>query len=121
VRFWRARINQAYHTTSIMCSPRMVPDQHRLCGSLNLNLRQHVAAIGRRVTALWKGEDGLRQQLVLFQVDHNCVLPYARICVPLPQPEPTNGTNSTTKWRPCISAMSVGLMDRIWTLREVPL
>src|SRR4029450_8940552 len=33
---------------------------------LNLSLRQHVAAIGRRVSTLCKGEDGLRQQLALY-------------------------------------------------------
>jgi IS1 family transposase len=41
---------------------------------LNLSTRQHVAAVGRRVTTLCKGEDGLRQQVVLFQVyDHFCL------------------------------------------------
>jgi hypothetical protein len=38
---------------------------------LNLDLRQHVAAIGRRVNTLCKHEAGLRQQLVLFQAYHN--------------------------------------------------
>ena len=38
---------------------------------LNLSIRQHVAAVGRRVTTLCKGEDGLRQQVVLFQVYDN--------------------------------------------------
>jgi hypothetical protein len=32
---------------------------------LNLTIRQHVAAVGRRVTTLCKHDDGLRQQLVL--------------------------------------------------------
>ena len=32
---------------------------------INLTLRQHVAAVGRRVSTLCKGEDGLRQQLAL--------------------------------------------------------
>jgi IS1 family transposase len=32
---------------------------------LNLSLRQHVAAIGRRVTTLCKDEDGVRQQLAV--------------------------------------------------------
>src|SRR6059058_4706142 len=41
---------------------------------LNLSLRQHVAAIGRRVSTLCKGEDGLRQQLALFQTYHNFCL-----------------------------------------------
>ena len=37
---------------------------------LNLSLRQRVAAIGRRSATPWKSEDGLRQQLALFQVYH---------------------------------------------------
>jgi len=32
---------------------------------LNLSIRQHVAAVGRRVTTLCKHEAGLRQQLML--------------------------------------------------------
>jgi hypothetical protein len=38
---------------------------------LNLAIRQRVAAVGRRVTTLCKGEDGLRHQLVLFHAYHN--------------------------------------------------
>ena len=38
---------------------------------LNLSMRQHVAAIGRRVTMLCKHEDGLRQQLALYHVYYN--------------------------------------------------
>jgi len=36
---------------------------------VNLSIRQHVAAVGRRVSTLCKGEDGLRQQLALYQTD----------------------------------------------------
>ena len=35
---------------------------------INLSIRQHVAAVGRRVSTLCKGEDGLRQQLALYHV-----------------------------------------------------
>jgi hypothetical protein len=35
---------------------------------LNLDIRQRVAAIGRRVNTLCQGEAGLRDQLTLFQV-----------------------------------------------------
>ena len=34
---------------------------------LNLDIRQRVAAVGRRVTTLCKREDGVRQPLVLFK------------------------------------------------------
>ena len=33
---------------------------------VNLSVRHHVAAVGRRVSTLCKGEDGLRQQLALY-------------------------------------------------------
>jgi len=38
---------------------------------VNLSICQHVAAVGRRVSTLCKGEDGLRQQLALYQVYYN--------------------------------------------------
>ncbi len=58
---------------------------------LNLSLRQHVAAIGRRVSTLCKGEDGVRQQL----------------------------TGSAKRWQPQTPAMAAGRTDHVWTLREV--
>jgi IS1 family transposase len=86
---------------------------------LNLDIRQRIAAVGRRVNTLCQGEDGLRQQLVLFQAYHNFVLPHASLRQPLPQPVPTNGTGSAKQWRRCTPAMAAGLTDRVWTLREV--
>ena len=50
---------------------------------LNLDIRQRVAAIGRRVNTLCQGEAGLRDQLALFQVYHNFVLPHASLRQPL--------------------------------------
>ena len=38
---------------------------------VNLSIRQHVAAVGRRVSTLCKGEDGIRQQLALYHVYYN--------------------------------------------------
>src|SRR2546425_6560742 len=86
---------------------------------LNLRIRQHGAAVGRRVTMLCKGEDGLRQQLALYHVYYNFCLPHASLRVPLPQPLPTNGTGSAKTWRPRTPAMAAGLTERVWTLREV--
>jgi len=86
---------------------------------LNLSLRQHVAAIGRRVSTLCKGEDGLGRQLALYHMYYNFVLPHAGLRQPLPQPVPTHGTGSATQWRPCTPAMAAGLTDHVWTLREV--
>jgi IS1 family transposase len=86
---------------------------------LNLSMRQHVAAVGRRVTTLCKGEDGLRQQVALYHVYHNFCLPHASLRQPLPQPESPHGGSSAKRWRPCTPAMTAGLTDHVWTLREV--
>jgi IS1 family transposase len=86
---------------------------------LNLTIRQHVAAIGRRVNTLCKGEDGLRQQVVLFQVYDNFVLPHASLRQARPQPLMTNGSGSAKLWRPWTPAMAARLTDHVWTLRAV--
>jgi IS1 family transposase len=86
---------------------------------LNLDMRQRVAAVGRRVTTLCKGEDGMRQQLVLFHAYHNFCLPHASLRVPLVAPVPTHGTGSAKRWQPRTPAMAAGLTDHVWTLREV--
>jgi IS1 family transposase len=86
---------------------------------LNLSMRQHVAAVGRRVTTLCKGEDGLRQQLALYHVYYNFCLPHTSLRQPLPLPEATYGSGSAKQWRPCTPAMAAGLTDQVWSLREV--
>jgi IS1 family transposase len=88
---------------------------------LNLDFRQHVAAIGRRVNTVCKHEAGLRQQLAVFHVYHNFVLPHASLRRPLPQPEPTHGSGSAKRWRLRTPAMAAGLTDHVWTLRDVVL
>jgi hypothetical protein len=90
-----------------------------VCRSLNLTIRQHVAAIGRRVNTLCKGEEGVRQQVVLFQAYYNFVLPHAGLRQARLQPLRTNGTGSATLWRPCTPAMAAGLTDHVWSLQEV--
>jgi len=85
---------------------------------LNLDIRQRVAAVGRRVNTLCRGEESLRDQLVLFQTYHNFVVPHTSLRQPLPVTEATNG-GSAKVWRPCTPAMAAGLTDHVWTLREV--
>lgn len=76
-----------------------------------------MAAIGRRVNTWCKPEVGLRQQLMLFQVYHNGVLPHASLRAPLPDvPE---GTASVKRWQQRTPAMAAGLTNRMWSLREV--
>jgi hypothetical protein len=86
---------------------------------INLTIRQHVAAVGRRVSTLCKGEDGMRQQLALYHAYYNFCLSHASIRQPLPQPLATQGTGSATQWRPCTPAMAAGLTDRVWSVRTI--
>src|SRR5262249_41134454 len=82
---------------------------------VNLSIRQHVAAVGRRVSTLCKGEDGMRQQLALYHVSYNFSRPHASVR----QPVPTHGTGSAQRWQPRTPAMAAGLTEHVWTLREV--
>jgi hypothetical protein len=86
---------------------------------VNRSIRQHVAAVGRRVMTLCTGEGGLRQQLTLSPTYDNFCLPHASLRQPLPQAEPTNGTGSPRRWQPRTPALAAGLTDHIWTLRQV--
>ena len=73
----------------------------------------------RRSATSCKGEDGLRQQLALFQVYHNFVLPHTSLREALAEPLPTNGSGSVKVWRPCTPAIAAGLTDHVWSLKEV--
>jgi IS1 family transposase len=86
---------------------------------LNLDIRQCVASVGRRVNTLCQGEEGLLDRLVVFQTYHNFVLPHASLRQPLLVPEATNGKGSAKVWRPYTPAMAAGLTDHVWTLQEV--
>jgi IS1 family transposase len=86
---------------------------------LNLDIRQRVAAVGRRVNTLCQGEASLQQQRAVFQTYHHVVLPPASLRQPLRMPEATNGRGSAKQWRPCTPAMAAGLTDQVWSLRDV--
>jgi IS1 family transposase len=86
---------------------------------LNLDIRQRVAAIGRRVNTLCQGEDGLQHQLALFHIYYNFVLPHTSLRQPLQVPVSTNGSGSAKLWQPCTPAMAAGLTDHVWTLQKV--
>jgi transposase-like protein/IS1 family transposase len=86
---------------------------------LNLDIRQRVAAVGRRVNTLCQGTDGVRQQVGVYQVYYNFCLPHSSLRQPLPVPAATNGRGSAKVWRPCTPAMAAGLTDHVWTLQAV--
>lgn len=86
---------------------------------LNLTIRQHVAAVGRRVITLCKSAEGLHHQLALYHTYYNFCLPHASLRQPLPEPLPINGSGSAKRWQPRTPAMAAGLTDHVWTLRAV--
>jgi len=86
---------------------------------LNLTLRQHVPALGRKVVSLAKGEVGLCHQLSLTQAYYNFCLPHAALFIPLPQPQPTKGCGSLKVWQPRTPAMAAGVTDHIWRMEEL--
>ena len=86
---------------------------------LNLAIRQHVAALGRKVICLAKTKLGLEAQLSLCQTYHNFCLPHSSLRVPLPEPQPTRGSGSPRKWQQRSPAMAAGVTDHIWRMEEV--
>ena len=86
---------------------------------LNLAIRQHVSALGRKVLCLAKTKVGLEAQLHLCQGYHNFCLPNSSLRLPLPQPQPTRGNGSPKKWQQRSPAMAAGIMDHIWRMEEV--
>jgi IS1 family transposase/transposase-like protein len=86
---------------------------------VNLTIRHHVAAVGRRVMTISKSPRGLRSQLHLYHAYYNFCLPHGSLRRPLASPQPTHGRGSAQRWQPCTPALAAGLTDRVWSLREV--
>jgi IS1 family transposase len=86
---------------------------------LNLTIRQHVAALGRRVLTRAQSPVGLSHQAMLFLVYYNFCLVHASLHRPLDTPQTTRGTGSPRRWQERTPAMAAGLTDHVWTLREV--
>jgi len=117
IKILRSGVRRKFHAPLWSSGRRGDPSTD--CNRINLSIRQHVAAVGRRVSTLCKHEAGLLQQLALYHVYHNFCLPHASLRQPLPQPEPTHGNGSAKRWQPRTPAMAAGLTDHVWTLREV--
>ena len=86
---------------------------------VNLTIRQHVAAVGRRVITLCKSDAGLCHQLALYHTYYNFCVPHTSLRLALPQPLLTDGSGSAKRWQPRTPAMAAGLTDHIWSVREV--
>jgi IS1 family transposase/transposase-like protein len=86
---------------------------------LNLTIRHHIAALGRRVLKRAQAPVGLGQQVVLFLVYYNFCLEHNSLRLSLAESQPTRGNGSLKKWQKRTPAMAAGLTDHIWSLREV--
>jgi hypothetical protein len=86
---------------------------------LNLTLRHHIPALGRRVIQRAHSVTGLAHQADLFLIYYNFCLPHASLRVPLDTPPPTRGNGSRKQRNACTPAMAAGLTDHVWSLREV--
>ena len=86
---------------------------------LNLSIRQHLPALGRRVMTRAQSPVGLSHQAMLFLIYYNFCLAHASLRLPLDTPQVTRGSGSLKRWQECTPAMAAGLTDHIWSLREV--
>lgn len=86
---------------------------------LNLAIRHHVAALGRKVMSLAKTQMGLEAQLSVCQTYHNFCLLHSSLRLPLPEPQPTRRGGSPKKWLQRTPAMAAGVTDHIWRMEEV--
>jgi hypothetical protein len=86
---------------------------------LNLTIRQHIPALGRRVLTHAQSPVGLSHQAMLFLVYYNFCLVHASLRLLPDTPQATRGTGSPKRWQERTPAMAAGLTDHVWTLREV--
>jgi hypothetical protein len=85
---------------------------------LHLDIRQRVAAVGRRVNPRCQGAEGRRHQRTGSHAYDHCCLPHASLRQPWLVPALTHGRGSAKVGRPCPPAMAAGLPDHVWSLQE---
>jgi IS1 family transposase/transposase-like protein len=86
---------------------------------VNLTLRMHLPALGRKVLSFAKSGTGLAQQVSLGRTYYNFCLPHLALRLLLPEPLPTKGNGSPKRWQQRTPAMAAGLTDHVWTMHEL--
>ena len=86
---------------------------------LNLTIRQHIPALGRRVIQRAHSASGLSHQVDLFLIYYDFCLPHTSLRLSLVASQPTRGQGSVKQKLDCTPAMAAGLTDHVWSLREV--
>jgi hypothetical protein len=82
---------------------------------LNLSIRQHISALGRKVISLAKTQPGLTAQVSLYQAYYNLCLPHSSLRIPLPEAQ----GEAPRKWSQHTPAMAVGVTDHIWRMEDL--
>ena len=85
---------------------------------VNLTLRSHIPALGRKVLSFAKTFMGLAQQVSVTRTYYNFCLPHRSLRLPLPEPIPTKGNGSPRRWQPRTPAMAAHITNHIWTVEE---
>ena len=86
---------------------------------VNLTLRAHIPALGRKVLSFAKTTLGLAQQVSLSRTYYNFCLPHRSLRLRLPEPIPTKGNGSAKCWQARTPAMTAGITQHVWTMQEL--
>lgn len=86
---------------------------------MNLAIRQHVPALGRKVSSVAKSESGLVRQLALFRAYYNFCLPHTSLRLRLAEPQPIGGMRNPKKWQTRTPAMAAGVTDHVLSMQEL--
>ena len=86
---------------------------------LNLTIRQHVPALGRKVSSVAKSEIGLVHQLSLFRTYYNFCLPHQSLRLKLDTPQATGGRRNARHWQARTPAMAAGISCQIFSTQQL--
>lgn len=104
------------HGEAADIDPRQITTS--LIERLNLTFRQENAILRRKTLAFAKDEQDLRAHLALYVAYYHFVRPHSSLRVELASPVPVQG-RVPRKWERRTPAMSAGIAERVWSLRDL--
>jgi IS1 family transposase len=85
----------------------------------NGTMRHHNRRFTRKTLAFSKDDEWMERQLHLCVGYYHLCLPHGGLRQEIVPPIPTKGEGSPKKWRQVTPAMSAGVTDHVWTLKEL--
>ena len=85
----------------------------------NGTMRQHNRRFSRKTLAFSKKAERVDRQMDLCVGYYHFCLAHGGLREELPQPIPTKGEGSPKKWKSVTPAMSIGVTDHVWSLKEM--